>query len=80
MKKRIFLAMGFVFVIAIAIMSNTSHSANNGVVSLLSIRTMATASAECSSHTQNWACISSSSGQAGCVPCESDVVFYCDGK
>lgn len=81
MKKRIFLAIGFVFVVAITIISNTSHPASNGVVSLLSIRTMATASTECTSHLLRWNCCSTTNPNVYvCVPCSSDGTFFCDGN
>lgn len=74
--KKIFLSIGFALIIVIGCCLNFTLTTNDS--SLKSIRIMATASAECTAHYQNWACVTLADGSKGCLAVESDTVFYCD--
>jgi len=75
-KKNVFVGIGCVIVLGIALTFNVSQSTQNSDISLLNIKAMTNAAAECGSLVEGATCYTFASGTKDCLH-GGEVGVYC---
>jgi len=75
-KKNIFVGIGCIILMAVALSFNVSQSNNNSDISLLSLKAMTNAVAECGNSTQGYDCYAYDNGTSDCMH-NGSVEDYC---
>lgn len=66
-KKNIFIGIGFLILMAVALSFNVSQSNNNSDISLLRLKAMTNAVAECGSADLGYLCYTYDNGTSSCM-------------
>jgi len=75
-KKNVFVGIGCVIVLGIALSFNVSQSTQNSDISLLNIKAMTNAAAECTHNLEGYTCYMWASGIQDCLHV-GEVGVYC---